>query len=100
MHQVDNYRILFKPEVPIDAVEDTLVVAAIAVESLLGRAAFKLDATYHLDREERLCVVDGSTAAGQHIARVLVGLMDREFGEMSFTVERDVVAAVAAGGQR
>lgn len=100
MSQAESYRICFKPQVPPEAVEDTLVVSAIAAESLLGRAAFKLDAMYQFDRESGVCVINASTAAGQHIARVFVGLMAKAFGEGAFTVERDEPVACAAGGQQ
>ena len=94
------YRIFLKPHVTWETVEDTLVVAAMAVESLLGRTALKLDATFRLNRVDRSCVVDASTAAGRHIVRVFVGLLARELGEDAFTVERTAAAVRAAGGEK
>lgn len=99
MEQTGTYRISFKPDVSLAAVEDTLVVAAIAAESLLGRATFKLDATFRLDKEARVCVVDARTIAGQHIARIFVGLLAQVLGEGVFIVEREGTIACAAGGQ-
>ena len=92
------YRIRFKSQTPWEAVEDTLGVTAMAVESLLGRTALKLDATFRLNRADRSCVVDASTMAGRHIARIFVGLLARELGEDAFTVERTTAAVCAAGG--
>ena len=99
MEQHGTYHFSFKKGLPIDAVEDTLMVAAMAVESLVGRSALKLDASFRLDKKNRRCTVDASTAAGQHIARVFVGLLTREFGEGAFSVKRELVVACAAGGQ-
>ena len=100
MEQHGTYHFSFKKGLPIDAVEDTLMVAAMAVESLVGRSALKLDASFRLDKKNRRCTVDASTLAGQHLARILAGLLTQEFSESAFTVKRELPAACVAGGQR
>lgn len=99
MESQSTYRIVFQRDLPVEAVEDTLMMAVMAVECLVGRPALKLEASFRLDKKLHTCTVDASTPAGQHIARVFVGLMAREFGEGSFTVERDGAAKIAGGQQ-
>ena len=100
MEQHGTYHFTFKDDVPIDDIEDTLMVAAMAVESLVGRSTLKLDASFRLDKKTRRCTVDASTLAGQHLARILAGLLTQEFSESAFTVKRELPATSVAGGER
>jgi hypothetical protein len=82
------YRYRFEPDVPLDEVEDTLVLALLAVEALHGEAQVHLDAGHVFDREQRACVLDATTAVGSNLNRLFVGLLRRELGEAAFRVER------------
>ena len=82
------YRYNFNAEVPLHDIEDSLLLAVLATESLHGRALVRLDASFCLDGARRSCVVDAATDVGRAIARIFTGFLTREFGEEAFKVER------------
>jgi len=82
------YRYEFQPDVPMDEVEVSLVLAIVAAECLHGETQVRLDASHILDADRHAGVVDGGTDVGKDINRLLVGFLRREFGEDAFTVER------------
>jgi hypothetical protein len=82
------YRYNFNTKVPFRDVEESLLLAVLAAESLHGRALVRLDASFCLDSKKRSCVVDAATDVGRAIARIFTGFLSREFGEEAFKVER------------
>lgn len=84
----DIYRYNFSDDVPFRDVEESLLLAVLATESLHGRSLVRLDASFCLDESRRACVVDAGTEVGRHIARIFTGFLTREFGEEAFKVER------------
>ena len=82
------YRYNFNATVPLRDVEESLLLAVLATESLHGRALVRLDASFCLDTGKRACVVDAATDVGRAIARIFTGFLTREFGEEAFKVER------------
>lgn len=85
-HEV--YRFEFTARVGMDDVQHALDLAALAVESLYGRALMKMEQPYYVNTGGRFCVVDADTALGRDIAQVFTGFMRHGFGEGGFTVER------------
>lgn len=85
---VGTYRFTFEYRVSMDAVRESLLLAAMAAESLHGRSGVHLDATFHMDEETRTCVIDAGTEVGRDIARIFTGYLSREFGEGAYRVER------------
>ena len=84
----DVYRYSFEKDVPLQDVEESLLLAVLAAECLHGESRVRLDAGYYLDKESRACVVDASTPVGQDINKTFTGFCIREFGQDSFKVER------------
>ncbi|MES1171249.1 MAG: hypothetical protein ABUL56_02700 [Actinomycetota bacterium] len=82
------YRLVFEAPVDMDAVEETLLLAILAVGCLYGEAAVRLDAGYAIDVDERVVVLDGSTDISCAVARVFIGFCTREFGDDAFAVAR------------
>ena len=82
------YRYNFDSKVPIRDVEESLLLAVLAAESLHGRSLVRLDASFCLDSHKRSCIVDAATEVGRAIARIFTGFLTREFGEEAFKVER------------
>ena len=82
------YRYNFDSKIPIQDVEESLLLAVLAAESLHGRSLVRLDASFCLDPKKRSCVVDAATEVGRAIARIFTGFLSREFGEEAFRVER------------
>ena len=89
------YRYTFKAQVPIEEVEETLLLSVFAVEALHGEAQVRLDAGHYLDPDRRACVVDAGTAVGRDMARLFTGFLRREFAD-GFTVERLETTAMPA----
>lgn len=82
------YKYNFNSTVPMNEVENSLLLAVMAAESLHGRTMVRLDASFCLDPNKRSCVVDATTEIGRAIARIFTGFLTREFGEEAFKVER------------
>jgi hypothetical protein len=82
------YKYQFSKGVPLGDIEETLLLAVLAAESLHGQSSVRLDAGYHLDKDKRACVIDAGTAVGRDINRLFMGFALREFGEDSLAVER------------
>jgi len=85
-----KYTYKFTPEIPMDAVKDSLLLAVMAVEGLKGRARIQLEARFRLERIERSCVINANTVVGDSIARIFTRFLAKEFGEQAFKVERIV----------
>lgn len=84
----EAYHYEFGTDVPLGDVQEALLLAVLAAESLHGRSRVHLDASFRLDEANRSCVVDAGTDVGRDIARVFTGFLTREFGERAFRVER------------
>jgi hypothetical protein len=82
------HRYTFEASVPAEEIEDSILLAIMAVEGLHGQSRVRLEAGYLLDAEKHACVIDASTDVGRDVNRVFVGLAIREFGESAFTVTR------------
>lgn len=82
------YRLEFEIPVDMDAVEETLLLAILAVGCLYGEAAVRLDAGYAIDAEARVVVIDGGTDIGRAVARIFIGFCSREFGDGTFSMVR------------
>lgn len=82
------YRFEFGKDAPAQGVEETLLLAVIAAECLHGSARVRLEASYCMDQNTGVCVIDPGSDAGQDIVRIFTGLAIREFGEDSFKVRR------------
>jgi hypothetical protein len=82
------YRYAFKPDVSLEDLEASLLLAVLSAESLHGEAQVRLDAAHFFDTDQRACVIDADTPVGRDVNRLFVGFLRREFGEDAFTVER------------
>lgn len=94
-----RYIFTFDRSVPFEDIDETLMVATLAAESIHGRTRIYFDARYEAYRKNNTCWIDADTDVGQHIARIFSGFMVRLFGEQSFKVERlvsDPIEATAA----
>ena len=82
------YRYTFTPDVPIEEIEASLLLAIWGCETLHGEAQTRLDAAHFLDPAMRACVIDAGTPVGRDLNRLFIGFVSREFGPDSFDVER------------
>ena len=77
------YVFTFQRSVPLDAVEDALVLAAVAAEALHDDTD---EVTHLLDRGNRTCVLDARTATGHTSLRVFLGFVTALFGDDAFRI--------------
>ena len=87
------YRYRFKPRVPLQDVEETLLLGVLAAEGLHGAARIEMDVCYCFDRERHACVVDGRSPAGRDVARIFTNFLRHEFGPEAFEVKAVDVAS-------
>ena len=80
------FKFTFDRAVPMDEVEQTLVLALVVVQILHGDAQARLTLGHYFDRRRRSCLVDASTREGQDLSRLLTGLFAREYGADGFAV--------------
>lgn len=85
---ITSVRYQFHDEVNFEDVEGALVVAVLAIESLYGPAAVRVNAGYSANPVTRRCVIDASTNIGQALNQLFVGFLSRDLGPATFTVER------------
>lgn len=83
-------RFHFTEHVDMAGVEDTLLLAVLAAESIHGRTGIRLDAFFQL--KGRVCAIEDDKDVGRTIAQVFTGLLTWGFGEDAF-----IVARLAAG---
>jgi hypothetical protein len=84
----DIYRFEFFEDVSLTDIEETLLLAIVATESLHGESQARLDVGHYFDPTVRACVIDAGTAAGRDLNRLFVGFLRREYGDDSFRVQR------------
>ena len=84
----DIYRYTFGPMARMQDVEEALLLAVLAVESLHGQSRVRMDASYCVDAEKRAAVIDASTPVGRDLCRIFTGFAIREFGEAAVKVRR------------
>ena len=82
------YRYRFNDDVPARELEESLLLAILAVECLLGESRVRLDARYCLRAKDGVCVIDAGSDVGQDINRIFTGFVSREFGRDAFEVHR------------
>ncbi len=87
---MDNgiYKFAFRENIPSKEIEECLFWSAFNTESIFGKARFRLDSSFHIDRHQRIVVIDKSTDVGKHLAQLFTSVASREFGEEAFRVER------------
>ncbi len=77
----ERYRYQFDEKVPAQDIEETLMLALLAVASMHGRTRVRMDGRFQLDKKKRLCVIDAGTRIGADLAQIFTGYVTREFGD-------------------
>jgi hypothetical protein len=81
-------RFKFERCVPLEDVEDSVLLAICAAEGLHGAARVRLDARYELNAERHMCFIAAGNEVGESVAKILTGFLIQEFGEDAFAVAR------------
>ena len=79
-------KFIFKETISKEEIEAKVALAIITAECTFGQSKVRLNAAYFAT--DGKVVIDVSSEVGEHIAEVFTGLVTRELGEESFTVER------------
>lgn len=82
------YRYTFAPDVSLEDVECTLLLAFWGTESLHGETQVRLEVGCLLDKQRRACVIDAGSPAGQDLNRLFIGFIRRELAASAFRLER------------
>ena len=82
------YHFRFDSEIPIADLEDILMLALVALNSLYGLTRLRLDCRLILDRKRRHLLIDGTTRVGYHLALILAGVADYLLDNDEFRVGR------------
>lgn len=93
------YRFDFPAAVPVERIEELVVLALVAAESLHGASQTRLDAAHFLDLERRRLVIEADTPVGQDFCKLFTGFATGELGPSAFCVERVPGAAVPPATQ-
>ena len=83
-----TYRYRFQEAIAPEDIEETLLLAIIATESLHGESQARLDIGHTFDPGSRTCTIDATTPVGRDCNRLFIGFISREFGRSAFQVER------------
>ena len=83
---------VFRPNVPMRDVEETLHLAMFAVEGLTGRVRVRLDTYYLVDQLTRSVFIYEGNLVGWLVSRIFAALVTREFGDsaVQVTIHRDI----------
>ena len=81
-----TYQFTFTSAVPMDAVEDALVVAAIAARAVTEEKSPGRRTTHALDERRRTCVVDARNAEGAALLRIFFAYVIVMFGVCAFRI--------------
>lgn len=82
------YRYTLRANVSIQDVQDSLMLAILAMECLHGSAQTRLELSHQFDRASRTLVIGCATQVGRDLNRLFTGFLHKEFGPESFRVER------------
>lgn len=84
------YKYNFDNDISFDDVEDTLLLATAAVESLHSPARLKLDLNFWTEPQHGAVILDGGTRAGQDLAAIFTGLLRQALPKRRFSIRRIV----------
>ena len=84
----EKYRFRFTDDIGNREIEERLFLAATNTENVFGEAAMRLDASFRFDKAQRVCLIDGGTAVGRHLAKLFISYVSKDFGDDAYTVER------------
>jgi len=84
----ETYKYRFDQAVPAQDMEDTFMLALLAVESLHSCSRVRLEVGFVIDKPNRTCIINAVTPVGQDLARIFTGFATCEYGERAVRIER------------
>ena len=84
----ETYKYRFDQAVPARDMEDTFMLALLAVESLHSRPRVRMEVGFVIDKPNRTCIINAVTPVGRDLARIFTGFATCEYGERAMRIER------------
>ncbi len=85
----ETYKYRFDQKtVPARDMEDTFMLALLAVESLHSRPRVRMEVGFVIDKPNRTCIINAVTPVGRDLARIFTGFATCEYGERAMRIER------------
>lgn len=79
---------LTQPTANPEVLKAVAILAAKETELLFGKARLKIETSYEVSPKKPVCIVEGGTECGEHLAKLLAGFLIKQVGELGFIVER------------
>lgn len=83
-----NYRYELGEDVSMEDVQESLMLAVLAMECLYGSARARLELSHSFDPIGRVCCINAGSEVGRDLNCLFVGYLQREFGHTAFTVHK------------
>lgn len=90
------YRFTLSSEIPTAELGNSLLLAFIAVEGLHGESACRIEARIAIDRPGS-CVVDAGTPVGRDLAKIITGVLRRQYDADQYQIERLTIDPFVGG---
>lgn len=87
-----TYRYRIPPTVPLQELEDTLRLAAMATAGLHGESRVRLEGRHVVLAGKRHCLIDASSQVGVDLNRIFLGFLAQEFRDQPIEVDRIATA--------
>jgi len=92
---MEFYRYRFDNSIPSRDIEDTFMLALLAVESIYGYSRVRMESRFSLDRQNRTCTIHTSTKTGSDLASIFTGFATIEYGESAVKIDRETEEVAA-----
>jgi hypothetical protein len=79
---------LLKKGAGAEVMQALVLLAIKETELIFGRAKRKLETNCRLSRRKTACTIEGGTECGEHLAKLLSGLLIKQVGDEGFRVNR------------
>ncbi len=86
---METYKYRFDQSVPAQDLEDTFMLALLAVESMYGHSRVRMESRFNLDKQNRTCFIDAATKVGCDLASIFTGFATKEYGERAVMIDRE-----------
>ncbi len=93
---METYKYRFEQSVPAQEMEDTFMLALLAVESLHGRSRVRMESRFNVDKKNRACSIDAATKVGCDLASIFTGFATKEYGEHAVMIDRESISSGCA----
>ncbi len=84
----ETYKYRFDQTVQAQDLEDTFMLALLAVESLHSRSRVRMEGQFKIDKNNCTFIIDAATTVGRDLARIFTGFVTCEYGDHAVHIKR------------